>query len=118
MTKLILNVEWSLDSDHIDNYNSLHIYELSWISMDTDWSGTDEVVKEYLQEWIKSCLPKDFDIDRELAYRSIIEVEVDVIQDYLGDYDIVWETYLTNMCKLEHIPFTMQEGCVNISTTN
>ncbi len=91
MSKLILNVEWSLDSDSIYDYNPLHIYELSWISMDTDWDGTGEVVKEYLQEWIKSCLPKGFDIDRELTYRLVIEVEVDAVEDYLGNYDIVWK---------------------------
>jgi hypothetical protein len=118
MTKLILNVEWSLDSDDINRHNSLNIYELSWVCMDTDWNWTEAVVGDYLEEWIKSCLPKGFDIARGLSYRSVIEVEVGVVQDYLGDYDIDWSAELKNMCKLEKIPFTFEEECINITITN
>lgn len=111
--KLLINVEWRLDSEHISDFEPLEIAEKSWACYDTNWHF-DDVVLELIQEWVISSLPEDFTPDHEVFYRSVLEVEVNYAKDYYGEVDLDWYVTLKKMAKLEEIPFTFAEECINI----
>ncbi len=112
--KLYINVEWRLDSEMLSDYSPLQITEKSWACDDTQWDYSYDIVEELLQEWIISSLQEGFTPDREAFYRSVLEVEISYTQDYYGEVDMDWGVTLKKMSKLEEIPFTFVEDCINI----
>ncbi len=104
--KIYINVEWRLDK----LLNIPVIMDKSWVCDETDWVWSYELTEDFLGEWILASVPDEINLSPSDTYRQVLEVDV----EYYYSESISWDVTLKKMAKLEEIPFTFVEECINI----